>query len=303
MINDSLDNLYARIRAEERDALSRRIDDAYSRAPRLKELDEERARLFTDLGARRITAEAGKLRLEAIAQEEQDILRALGLAQDVLRLRVRCELCNDTGYVGPNNRPCACRLLHREKLRGAAEGVNERETFARFSTDIFPSPEQKRRTLNAKSICETYAKSLPAPEKPNLLLLGMPGLGKSFLGNAIAYEALSRGVDAERVTAYAFVQTVLRDIRERTEKAQRYQTVPLLVLDDLGSEPNIPNVSFEWLFAVINERTIAGRATVCSSNCTLKQLSELYDERFMSRLCDRNTTQVLMLTGDNLRTI
>jgi hypothetical protein len=36
------------------------------------------------------------------------------------------------------------------------------------------------------------------------------------------------------------VQTVLRDIRERTEKAQRYQTVSLLVLDDLGSEPNIP---------------------------------------------------------------
>ena len=38
----------------------------------------------------------------------------------------------------------------------------------------------------------------------------MPGLGKSFLGNAIAYDALSRGIDAERVTAYAFIQTVLQ---------------------------------------------------------------------------------------------
>ena len=63
MINDSLDNVYARIRAEEREALSRRIDDAYFRAPRLKELDEECAKLFSDLGARRITADAGKLRL------------------------------------------------------------------------------------------------------------------------------------------------------------------------------------------------------------------------------------------------
>jgi DNA replication protein DnaC len=131
----------------------------------------------------------------------------------------------------------------------------------------------------------------------------MPGLGKSFLGNAIAYEALLRGVDAERVTAYAFVQTVLKDIRERTERTLRYQRVPLLVLDDLGSEPSIPNVSFEWLFAVINERTLAGLATVCSSNLTLKQLSDFYDERFMSRLCDRNTTQVLQLTGQNLRTL
>ena len=230
------------------------------------------------------------------------MLASIGLPQDALELHVRCKTCNDTGYIGQTNKPCSCRLLKRESLRGS-DGINGRETFANFSTDLFPSPEQKKRTINAKLICEQFASSLPNPEKPSILLFGTPGLGKSFLGNAIAYEALSRGIDAERVTAYAFIQTVLLDIREQSQKAARYQNVPLLVLDDLGSEPNIPNVSFEWLFAVINERTIAGRATVCSSNCTLKQLSEIYDERFMSRLCDRNTTQVLMLTGENLRTI
>jgi len=302
MINDTLDNYYARIRAEEREALSRRIDAAFARAPRLKELDEARSRLFSELGARKIDASSGKRELDAISAEERKLLVSIGMPEDALTLRVRCELCNDTGYVGSSGKPCACRLLYREKLRGA-DGVNERETFRNFSSDIFPSAEQKRRTLNAKAICEAYARALPDPEKPNLLLLGMPGLGKSFLGNAIAHEALAHGVDAERITAYAFVQSVLRDIRERTEKTLRYQIVPLLVLDDLGSEPNIPNVSFEWLFAVINERTLAGKATVCSSNSTLKQLAEIYDERFLSRLCDRNTTQVLMLTGENLRTI
>ncbi len=302
MTKDTLDNLYARIRAEEREALSRRIDEAFSRAPRLKELDEARSRLFYDLGARRIDAATGKRELDAISAEEKNLLLSCGMPENALTLHVRCELCNDTGYVGASGKPCACRLLYRERMRGA-DGVNERETFRNFSTDIFPSPEQRRRTLNAKAICETYAKSLPVPEKPNLLLLGMSGLGKSFLGNAIAYEALTHGVDAERITAYSFVQTVLKDIREHTEKALRYQAVPLLVMDDLGSEPNIPNVSFEWLFAVINERTLAGLATVCSSNSTFRQLAEIYDERLLSRLCDRNTTQVLMLTGENLRTI
>jgi DNA replication protein DnaC len=302
MTHVTLDNYYEQIRSEEHEALSRRIDDAFSRAPRLKALDHARSQLFSDLGARKITAAEGKRRLEAISTEEQEILSSLGLSADALTLHVRCELCNDTGYVGPTHQPCACRLLYRERLRGS-DGVNERETFPNFSEEIFPTAEQKKRTMNAKTICERYAKALPSPEKPNLLLLGMPGLGKSFLGNAIAYEALLRGVDAERVTAYAFVQAVLKDIRERTEHTQRYQRVPLLVLDDLGSEPIIPNVSFEWLFAVINERTLAGRATVCSSNLPLKQLSDFYDERFMSRLCDRNTTQVLRLTGENLRTI
>ncbi len=302
MINSQLDNYYAGVRAAEREAREARVRDAYTRAPRLKALDEERARLFIDLGKRAITPEQSKQRLSEIFDEEKNLLASIGLPQDALELRVRCKTCGDTGYVGANNKPCACRLLLREKLRGA-DGVNARETFANFSTDLFPTPEQKKRTLNAKRICELFAASLPHPEKPSILLFGMPGLGKSYLGNAIAYDALSRGIDTERVTAYAFIQTVLQDIREQTQKAARYQSVPLLVLDDLGSEPVIPNVSFEWLFAVVNERTLAGLATVCSTNLSLAQLQQRYDERFMSRLCDKNTTQVLHLTGENLRTV
>ena len=302
MINDQLDNLYARIRAEEREARETRVREAYAHAPRLRELDEERAKLFIDLGARRITSEASKARLSEIFDEEKRLLASIGMPQNALELKVRCKLCNDTGYIGQTNKPCSCRLLKREALRGS-DGINTRETFANFSTDLFPSAEQKKRTVNAKILCEQFAATLPTPEKPSILLFGMPGLGKSFLGNAIAYDAISRGIDAERVTAYAFIQTVLTDIREQTQKAARYQTVPLLVLDDLGSEPVIPNVSFEWLFAVINERTLAGLATVCSTNLTLSQLQTRYDDRFMSRLCDKNTTLVLHLTGENLRTV
>ena len=302
MMNDRLDNLYARIRAEERDAREARVNDAYARAPRLRELDEERADLFIRLGARKVTVDESKRRLAEIFAEEKSILSKLGLPENALTLQHRCEICADTGYVGANNKPCSCRLLHREAMRGA-DGVNARETFASFSTDLYPSAEQKRRSVNAMLICEQFAASLPTPEKPNILLFGMPGLGKSYLGNAIAYDALARGIDAERITAYGFVQAVLRDIREQTQHAARYQSVPLLVLDDLGSEPVIPNVSFEWLFAVINERTLAGLATVCSTNYSLAQLQQRYDERFMSRLCDKNTTQVLHLTGENLRTV
>ena len=302
MINDQLDSLYARIRAEEREARETRVREAYARAPQLRALNEERARLFIDLGSRKITPEASKARLSEIFEEEKLLLASIGMPQDALELHVRCTLCADTGYIGTTNKPCSCRLLKREALRGS-DGVNARETFANFSTDIFPSAEQKKRSINAKLLCEQFANSLPNPEKPSILLFGMPGLGKSYLGNAIAYEALSRGIDAERVTAYAFIQTVLQDIREQTQKAARYQSVQLLVLDDLGSEPVIPNVSFEWLFAVINERTLAGLATVCSTNLTLSQLQTRYDDRFMSRLCDKNTTLVLHLTGENLRTV
>ena len=301
MTNEALERLYDQIRSEERKALAERVAKARSLAPRLGELDELRAALLRETSSRRITAAEGKRRLDGIAAEERDTLLSIGMGADALSLRVRCELCRDTGFVGLERRPCACRLLYRERLRGG-EGVNERETFETFSGDIFPTPEQRKRTLNARILCESYAKALPAPGKPNLLIMGMPGLGKSFLGNAIAREALSRGVDSLRVSAYAFTQNILADIRENTSHAKRYQSVPLLVLDDLGSEPVIPNVSTEWLFAVVNERLGARLPGVYITNLTLSDLQARYGERLMSRLCERATTQVLQLTGDNLRT-
>ena len=89
MLNEQLDNEYARIRAEEREAQRLRIAEAYSRAPRLKELDEARAGLFPALGQRKITPEESKRRLEEIDREERQILASLGLPADALTLHVQ----------------------------------------------------------------------------------------------------------------------------------------------------------------------------------------------------------------------
>ncbi|MDO4572574.1 MAG: ATP-binding protein [Clostridia bacterium] len=301
MSQSTLKNLYARIRAEELRAQAARVEEAYARAPRLAALDEERRQVLLDVGSRACTPPAGAARLEQLYAEETQILHALGLPGDYLKLRERCPLCHDTGFTGQDRKaPCACYLGYREAQKGES-GINARETFENFDEDIYPDALQKKRSGNARKLCEAYAAALPRPEKPNLLILGMPGLGKSYLGNAIAHAAIRRGLDALRVTAYRFVQDVMADIRENRQNARRYQNVPLLVLDDLGSEPVIPNVSVEWLFAVVNERSLAGRASVCITNLQLAELQARYGERLMSRLCDKNTTQVLQLAGKNLR--
>lgn len=303
-MNDTLDTLYTRIRAEECAAREGRIRDAFARAPELARIAEARGKLFSMAATRRISAQEGAAALERLARSERALLAELGLPADTLELHYRCALCRDTGYVGDApKRPCACRLRYRELQKPSAD-INTREIFAHFSEDIFHDETQRKRTKNARILCERYAAALPHPPQPNLLLTGMPGLGKSFLGNAIAYEAICSGVETVRVTAYRFVQDMLADIRARTAgNERRYCTVPLLVLDDLGSEPEIPNVSVEWLFAIVNERVMQSRATVCITNLTLKELKERYGERLMSRLCDRNTTTVIQLTGENLRTV
>ena len=57
------------------------------------------------------------------------------------------------------------------------------------------------------------------------------------------------------------------------------------------------------LFAVINERVLQNLPTVCITNLDLRGLHAKYGERLASRLYDVNTTQVLHLTGENLRTV
>lgn len=292
---------YNRIRQEEYAARQDRIRDAFSRAPELSALSALRTQVMKDVGTQAISASIGAQRLDEIAVREREILASLRLPADYMELHYRCPLCRDTGYTGESRRErCVCSLK-LSALCGVDPQVNDRETFQSFSEEIYADAQQKKRTVNAKKICESYAAALPRPEKPNLLLLGMPGLGKSFLGNAIAYAALDRAIDTQRVTAYHFVQDMLSDIRDNTHNAKRYQSVPLLVLDDLGSEPEIKNVSCEWLFAIINERVSAKLATVIATNLTLTALQDRYGERFMSRISDTSTTAILSLTGKNLR--
>lgn len=300
---DPIQQYYNQIRQEEKSALHSRIEQAYRLSPHFSAIDSERSQLVRNVAMRKISPAECSASIQRLSEDEQQELLSLGLPEDFLKLHYRCNLCKDTGYISnDHNKPCPCRLLFQEHLCGEA-GINSRETFQSFSNIIYPDEIQKKRSIKAMQICKEYAEALPSPPKPNLLLLGMAGLGKSFLGNSIAYYALEHGIDSKKVTAYRFIQDILSDIREHTSSIERYQTVPLLILDDLGSEPNIPNVSTEWLFAVLNERTATNAATVFISNLSLAGLQDRYGERISSRLYDQGSTISLQLTGKNLRTL
>ena len=79
-----------------------------------------------------------------------------------------------------------------------------------------------------------------------------------------------------------------------------YET-DLLLIDDLGTEPMIEGVTVEELFNILNERQNAGLCTVISTNLTLENLQVRYNERFISRLLNRQTCQSLHFDGIDIR--
>ena len=297
----SVETELSRVRSQHRAALDRRLEEIYSRLPELREVDTARTALLTAAGKGALTPAEARDRHRELTAREDALLASAGYTRKDLELTYDCEKCRDTGWLGAGlKKPCSCRLLKAAAL-DPAQAINRFETFEAFDASLYTEERQRAKAEAARDYCLAFAEALPHPEKPFLLLLGDTGVGKSFFGNAIAYRALERAVPAARLTAYAWLNRVLRDMRAEQTETDFAATAPLLSLDDLGSEPHIPNVTDEHLFALINERLSAKRPTVIGTNLSLAELRDRYGDRVFTRLTDKANVQVFRLEGENLR--
>lgn len=302
-MTNELQRYYSDLRDRNLKLHAQRAAECDRKSPRFRSLQQERVLVFRQLALGKLTAAAAKSRIGAISAEEKTTLISLGLPANYLEPIYTCQKCRDTGEVGDLvKKPCACALKKLQETERAGSRINDRETFAAFDDSLYTNDEQKRQAYGMRRFSERYVVSLPSPEKPNLLILGQSGLGKSFFGNAIAYAAIDRGIRTLKATAYQCIQSVLDGIDQREEGVAPYLSVPLLVLDDLGTEPMVPNVTVETVFRILNERGADRLPTVLISNLDREGLFERYGERVASRMIDGALTSVVLLTGDNLRT-
>ena len=81
------------------------------------------------------------------------------------------------------------------------------------------------------------------------------------IGFAILYNV--RGLSAVRVTAFKLFESMRRQHMGDSESEFASLTeAPLLLIDDLGTEPMMRNITVEYLFLLLNERAAAKRHTV-----------------------------------------
>ncbi len=302
-MTNELQRYYSDLRERNRRLLEQRAAECDKKSPRFRALDSERGLVMQKFAAGKMPKAAALSRIGAIRAERQRALIDLGLPANYLEPIYTCPVCKDTGEVGEGvKRLCACALKKMQQDERAGSRINERETFASFDEGLYASDEQKKQALNMRRFSERYVASLPSPEKPNLLILGKSGLGKSYFGNAIAFAAIEAGVRTLKCTAYQCIQSVLDGIDSRRESVEPFLSVPLLVLDDLGTEPMVPNVTVETFFRILNERGADRLPTVLISNLDREGLFERYGERVASRMMDGALTAIVLLKGDNLRT-
>ena len=189
------------------------------------------------------------------------------------------------------------------------QGIGEvrPEMLQRMTFDSFDpggganSSRQDRESLgNALRAAQTFAAS------PDgwLLFTGPRGSGKTHLAVAIAGESLKQG----RQVFFAFVPTLLDHLRATfspdsavrfDELFEQVNTVPLLVLDDLGAESSRPWAE-EKLYQIVVHRHEGRLPTVITTASSIEELEDA-KPRVSSRLVDSMVVDWEPITAPNYR--
>ena len=298
----------------------RRLQEASSLCPEIGQLAKARRdALFSTI---RSALHSGKQNtsvnrlaedMENYNRKIRGLLRKSGLPEDYLQPVYQCGICHDTGFVGESvKKRCTC--LNQEYFRqmGKLIGLNERtpQTFEVFREDVYsqeiiPGANVSQRTFMCflRDKCRKYAETFPDTTTPDMLFMGTSGLGKTFLMQAIAHRVLERGFSALCMSAFKVVEITRQSyFQNSTEESMPLFDVDLLLMDDLGTEPLMDNITIEQLYHVINERQNSGKHTILSTNLNSVQFQGRYTERISSRLLSSaGQCELIAFIGGDIR--
>ena len=127
--------------------------------------------------------------------------------------------------------------------------------------------------------------------------MGPPGVGKSFVAQAIGYQAIKQGF----LVLYRSIFDVVRDflhedaLGEDDKLLARYLKPDLLIIDDMGMK-QLPKRSGEYLFEIIMRR-YETRSTIMTSNRPLEDWGKLIgDVPSATAILDRFLHHALVLS-------
>jgi DNA replication protein DnaC len=84
-------------------------------------------------------------------------------------------------------------------------------------------------------------------------------------------------------------------------KVNEFMDCDVLIIDDLGTEPLLKNITLEYLFNIINLRQKRYKPTLISTNLSLDDILNRYDDRIFSRLSNKITSLTIPFNGIDMR--
>jgi DNA replication protein DnaC len=295
----SIIKVYENIREAEEKSLRLRREEIEANLPEVIEIEKEIARLCLKLSISILNNKENKdnylkelkERVTDFRIRKSELLVSNNYPIDYLELHYRCTKCKDTGFIG-NNR-CMCykqKLVELYYTNSDLKEILKKNNFETFNLELYSYHKTGNEPISPrKNIEDIASKAWNFIEKfssndENLLFLGNPGTGKTFLSNCVAKELLDRGYLVIYRTAEALIHD-LKHIRFNNDDTLEdlLLNCDLLIIDDLGSE-QITDFSKTELFNLLNRRLLKKNKMLISTNYDLEDLLKIYSERISSRL-------------------
>ena len=291
------------------------LSEAYRRIPRLREIDRQ-LRMTMAMAAQAAFAQGGdavsameevKQKNLALQQERQQLVH-LYFEEGYLDESPICDHCGGSGYVGATMCECLKELCRQEQKKELTFLNVGRENFDQFKLEYYPDRLDHKLGLNIRSVmektyqtCRKYAHTF-TEKSGNLLFSGDTGLGKTFLSACIARTVADRGYSVVYESAGHLFANLERakfsgdeDARQETRK---YSVCDLLIIDDLGTEMPGQFVT-SALYSLVNDRLLAGKPMIISTNLNTEDLARRYSSQIASRL--RGSFTRVAFLGEDIR--
>jgi DNA replication protein DnaC len=190
------------------------------------------------------------------------------------------------------------RKQNRVALCYRQSGLSEKLTIDQFDFNHHSSrKKQKAGILNLLNL--TFIE-----ENKNVILIGNPGVGKSFLAKCIAYSATQNGIKTLFTTAADMINHLIASEVDRTllKKLHQYASPPLLVIDEIGYLP-LDEMGSNLFFQVISKRD-EKKSTIITTNRVFADWGKIFNNTITaSAIADRLVSNIepIILEGQSYR--
>ena len=258
------------------------------------------------------SAEDIPAKMDVLNKRLTSLLQQHGFDEKYLDPVCKCPVCGDTGFVGEIVRErCECfnQAFYARMYKRMGLSESSAQSFEAFDLNVFSAEKLPGKSYSQRDLmtvirknCEQYAENYPAVPVKDMLLMGQSGLGKTFLMHAMAKVLIRRGVNVLIISAYKFLETARKAYMSGVnDDLDALMDADVLMVDDMGAEPLMENITIVQWFNLINERQLRGKGTIISTNLMEDELRRRYTERIASRLLNTTSCKLLQFAGDDVR--
>ena len=190
------------------------------------------------------------------------------------------------------------RRIRRVALRLKESELIEKPTIDQFDFNFHISRKNlKTRILNLMSM--EFVK-----QKKDIVLIGNPGVGKSFIAKCIAYGATQTGIKTLFTTATDMINHLISAEADHSllTKLHFYQSPDILVCDEIGYLP-LGTQGSNLFFQVISARH-ERKSTIITTNLTFSEWGKIFDSTTVATaIADRlvYNSEILIMEGKSYR--